>query len=249
LSSNTYNNTYASMSAKLKTLVHSKGVAKGTQILMCLGFTQQPASVAEVRTTALSAGLRTARKWNISAILGGLKGRAVRTPQGWELTEEGANEFARLTGGAPAAAAAHSLRTALTKLSNGDVQAFVAEAISCVEGKQFRAAVVLSWVGALALLYDHVVSHALAAFNAEALRRDAKWKAAKTTDDLSRMKEHDFLQVLEAISVIGKNVKTELEAALKLRNACGHPNSLKIAEHRVASHIETLSLNVFATFS
>jgi hypothetical protein len=63
------------------------------------------------------------------------------------------------------------------------------------------------------------------------------------------MKEYDFLQILESISVIGKNVKTELEACLRLRNACGHPNSLRLAEHRVNSHIETLVLNVYARFA
>jgi hypothetical protein len=48
--------------------------------------------------------------------------------------------------------------------------------------------------------------------------------------------------------MIGKNVKQELEACLKLRNACGHPNSLKIGSHKVAAHLETLALNVYATY-
>lgn len=107
---------------------------------------------------------------------------------------------------------------------------------------------VLSWVGAMALLYDHVVDKELSAFNAEATRRSSKWKHAKTADDLALMKEFEFLQVLHAISVIGKNLKDELEPRLKLRNGCGHPNSLQIAEHVVASHIEILTLNVFAKF-
>ena len=49
--------------------------------------------------------------------------------------------------------------------------------------------------------------------------------------------------------MIGKNVKDELESCLKLRNACGHPNSLKIGEHRVASHIESLILNVYDVYA
>jgi hypothetical protein len=59
------------------------------------------------------------------------------------------------------------------------------------------------------------------------------------------MKEHDFLQVLEVLSILGKNVKNELEGCLKLRNGCGHPNSLKLAESRCAAHIAVLVLNVF----
>jgi hypothetical protein len=73
---------------------------------------------------------------------------------------------------------------------------------------------------------------------------------AANADDLARMKEHDFLETLTAISVAGtgKNVKEELQQALKLRNACGHPNGLKIGEHTVAKHLEILMLNVFSKF-
>jgi hypothetical protein len=106
----------------------------------------------------------------------------------------------------------------------------------------------LSWVGAVSLLYGHVAANRLSAFNAEATRRDARWKVARTEDDLALMKEHDFLNVLEAISVIGKSVKQELQAALTLRNACGHPNSFKLGPARVAAHVESLVLNVFQKF-
>ena len=91
--------------------------------------------------------------------------------------------------------------------------------------------------------------NALAAFNAEASRKDSKWKHAKTADDLGRMKEHDFLDTLESISILGKKVKQELQKCLQLRNGCGHPNSLQIADHKVSAHIEDLILNVFAKFS
>jgi hypothetical protein len=66
-----------------------------------------------------------------------------------------------------------------------------------------------------------VVQHRLTDFNAEAVRRAPKRRKAKNQDDLSRMKEYDFLQVLEAQSILGKNVKTELEGCLKLRDGAG----------------------------
>lgn len=90
--------------------------------------------------------------------------------------------------------------------------------------------------------------HHLVAFNAEAQRRDPKWRSAKNADGLARMGESDFLNILEHLSVIGKNVKQELEASLKRRNGCGHPNSLQIGENAVAAHVETLILNVFAKY-
>jgi hypothetical protein len=181
--------------------------------------------------------------------LASLNGFAIRSPEGWELTDAGKTEIARMTGAALQPSPSSTLRKLLSKLNSPDVAAFIEEAIGSVEAHRYRAAVVLSWVGAMAILYEYVVANELAAFNAEASRRDAKWRTAKTGDDLSRMKEHDFLQILEAISVIGKNVKVELEACLKLRNGCGHPNSLKVAEHRVNSHIETLVLNVYTRFA
>jgi hypothetical protein len=35
---------------------------------------------------------------------------------------------------------------------------------------------------------------------------------------------------------------------LMLRNACGHPNTLSIAENSVAAHIEKLIRNVFSRY-
>ena len=61
--------------------------------------------------------------------------------------------------------------------------------------------------------------------------------------------EYDFLQVIQGIGLIGKSVKTELEARLKLRNACGHPNELTLGEMMVASHIESLVSNAYNKFA
>lgn len=133
------------------------------------------------------------------------------------------------------------------KLASETAQ-FLQEAVACFDHSLFRSAIVLSWVGAMSVLHEHVAKGHLAAFNAEATRRDNKWRTAKTTDDLSRMKEHDFLDIIESLSIIGKNVKQELQKALILRNACGHPNSLAVGEHQVAAHVELLLLNVFTKF-
>ena len=140
------------------------------------------------------------------------------------------------------------LRAHIAKLSNSDTKAFLIEAADCVQNKLKRAAVVLSWVGAVSVLYEHVVKHHLAAFNTEAQRRDSKWRDAKNADGLARMGEGDFLNILEHLSVVGKSVKQDLEACLKRRNGCGHPNSFQLGETAVAAHIETLLLNVFAKF-
>lgn len=62
------------------------------------------------------------------------------------------------------------------------------------------------------------------------------------------MDESDFLDRLEGLSIIGKNTKAQLKAALDLRNGCGHPNSLQVGVNKSAAHIETLLQNVFKRF-
>jgi hypothetical protein len=106
----------------------------------------------------------------------------------------------------------------------------------------------MSWLAAVDVLHAHVHAKHLDAFNAEAKRVDSRWKDARSTDDLGRMGEADFLDRITALSIIGKNVKNELKGCLGRRNACGHPNSLKIGANTVAHHLEILLLNVFKVF-
>lgn len=221
------------------------------KILICLAVepvTQRP--VKEIIELASNAGWRQVKKKNVSSLLSRATGLAIRSPDGWELTKSGLANVSQLAGPAmasPIPKTAIALRAHLSKIIQPEIRAFAEEAISCLEGRQYRAAVVLSWIGAISVLQHYVASKKLAEFNTEASKRNPKWKIAQSSDDLGLMREEEFLDVLQAISVIGKNVKQELKKALTLRNGCGHPNSLKVAEHKVAAHIEDLILNVFAT--
>ena len=237
----------------LRDVLQRKELTRIDRLVLCLAVGGgSPKSVAELRSIATRNGLRAIAKWNVSALLGGSKGKAVRTDKGWELTSAGRRSVAflkNLLGGTEVVQPGHELRRELAKIRNSDTKGFVAEAVGCYEGGHYRAAAVLSWVGAVAVLYDLVVLKHLAAFNSEARRRDTKWKDARTPDGLGRMKESDFLQVLEDIGVIGKSTKKELGQALDLRNACGHPSTLKLGGARVAGHVESLILNVFVPFA
>lgn len=223
-----------------------------TALLCVAAAGGKKASTAGVRKLAIDAGVKGAQKINFSAYLAAAEDKVFKTPEGWELTDGGRQHVAGLVGESlaisPAADEAQALRALLPKIKNEDARAFLTEAVVCAEQSLFRAAVVLSWVGAMALLYDIAITKHLPALNAEASRRDLKWKTAKTTDDLTRMKEASFLQIAESLSMIGKNVRQELEGCLRLRNSCGHPNSLKIGANKVAAHLETLALNVYAVY-
>ena len=181
------------------------------------------------------------------------KGLAIPVKGGWELSPQGLDHVQKIPGvtlkpATPVTVASKSLRQHVISIQNPDTRNFLEEAIGCLEANLLRAAVVLSWVGAVSVLYDNVVANHLPAFNAEATRRDPYWKPAKNRDDLARMKESDFLDVLEAISVTGKSVKKILKHCLELRNACGHPSSLQIGESTVAAHIDQLMANIFEKF-
>ena len=238
---------------QLKLAVHRKGVTKTDAALLCVAAGGTTAlTTANVKALAQQAGVKGAKTTNFSAHLGSAGGKVFKTTDGWELTAQGKTHVASLTAEilsrSPAAEEARSLRVLLPKLKNEDVRSFLTEAIVCAEQSLFRAAVVLSWVGAMALLHEDVVKNRLTDFNTEATKRDPKWKPAKTSDDLGRMKEATFLELAQALGIVGSNVKQELDGCLKLRNGCGHPNSLKIGSNKVAAHLESLALNVYAVF-
>ncbi len=228
-----------------------KDVSRQDKVLILLGAISSPATVAELRTVAGEHGLRITDSWNESQILSRSHPFAIATPEGWELTDEGGRRLQSLglTQSHPAVEeVAADLRAYLRAVTEPQTRAFVAEAIGCFEHGFYRSAVVLSWLGAVHVLQNYIVANHLQAFNAEAKRVDQKWKPAHSSDDIGRMKESEFLDRLAAISVIGKNVKSQLRAALDLRNACGHPNSLEISRNAAAHHLELLLLNVFKRF-
>lgn len=122
------------------------------------------------------------------------------------------------------------------------------EAVGCLKASHYRAAIVLSWVGALHLLYQHVLTSHLREFNAEANKRNPKSKPVGALHDFTKFKEADFLSVVEAIGVITKAQGKELGDCLDRRNTAGHPNSHNFREVTVGSHIETLIAEVFSRF-
>lgn len=218
---------------------------------MVLSAFEQPCQVKDIKAAAAAAGFRVPRKWNVSDMLRRSKGAAILTTHGWEITDSGLERLATLGFGSSNPAVqrvARELRTHSDAITDESIRAFVEEAISCHEHKLYRSAIVMSWLGAVAVLYDEVIDHHLLAFNAEAKRRNSRWKPAQTADDLALMKERDFLDILQSISVIGKSVKTSLINCLDRRNGCGHPNSFLVSENAVAAHIEVLILNVFTKY-
>ncbi len=220
------------------------------ELLLVLSTFDSPTQVRDIVCRAGEAGLHGITEWNPSSVLGRSKGLALRTNEGWEISARGLARLSNLGLKVnPPTQVAHDLRDELPKISDTNTQAFAEEAIKCHEFGLYRSAIVMSWIAAVGVLHQYVHKNHLQAFNAEAKRINSRWKDAKTTDDLGRMGESDFLDRLAGMSIIGKNVKNEMKACLNLRNGCGHPNSLQISANASAHHIEVLLLNVFRKFS
>jgi hypothetical protein len=238
-----------------KTTVHESKLRDLDILLIILAIDSlQPRKIESVKNYCKTIGYAKLAQTNISSKLSKSAGLAARTPEGWELQKKGITRVQELALSADVnlvvTHSSRSLRSHANSINDNLTKSFVMEAIHCFEAHQFRAAVLFSWAGAVAIIHNFVFRHKLVDFNTEASRRDAKWRQAKQQDDLGRMGEHQFLDVCEVIGVMGKNVKQILQnECLMLRNTCGHPNSASIAENSVAAHIEKLIKNVFSKFN
>ena len=240
---------------ELKRLVHTRGASATDQLLLILladDATPKPPKVLKAIGKAI--GLGAIANWNISTMLHRARPLSINVPGGWEITAAGLEHLTKrgLIGAVHIAQPATDLRSLLPNITNQRTRDFVEETILCYEAGAHRASTVLSWIGAISLLYEHVFNAKLTEFNAEIARRTAnqkqKSKLVAAIDDFAEIKEETFLDLLQAISIIGKSVKDELKARLKLRNGCGHPNSLQIGQNMAAAHLEALIKNVFAVF-
>lgn len=231
----------------LKNIIHTVA-GRLPKLYVILAAGNRPMSVADIRQMAKDAGLTI--KWNVSDVLGGAKGRAVRTTHGWELTDDGEAYVAMLLGDTvkkpPPAASA--LRAEMATIQDPITLSFVDEAVRCYEAGVLRSAIVMSWLAAVDVIYKEVLTNKLAAFNAAAKQQNGKWKDAVDRDGLALMKEAEFLERAFTVRAITKNERGALEECLTRRNACGHPNSFQIGPTTVEHHIDILIRNVFSKF-
>lgn len=239
------------MHKPLQDLLSNSELNRKEKILVLLAHDSSSIKrVSELKKLAIANGLREIEKWNVSMVLKTLNGLAIKVKDGWCLTTKGENYLVdkKFQTKKPKVVEYENLKKEAEKIKSTYVQEFVIEAINALEYDLLKSAVVFSWIGAISVLYEHIINNRLADFNTEAKRRFPKWKSATNIDGLTRMKEYDFLQVLESLPVFGKNTKNELEQCLKLRNSCGHPSTLKIGGNRVSAHLEILILNVYKKY-
>ena len=77
---------YLLKAEQLKNWLHHD-LSQADKLLIILGSFDSPGEVGQVKARGRDAGLRKIGNWNVSSILAGTKGKAIRTEAGWELNQ------------------------------------------------------------------------------------------------------------------------------------------------------------------
>ncbi|MFZ2160421.1 MAG: hypothetical protein WAV72_30465 [Bradyrhizobium sp.] len=236
---------------ELRDALAHRDISKTDKYLLIVAHHDGPVQNAEIKLIAKENGWRDGANSAPASFLS-KTAHALLLPIGWTLTGPGRASLENrslLSKVGVLTPVTQTLEKYVLDLHDPDKARFVEEAIICVRNKSYRAAIVLSWAGALYLLYAYVVREKLAAFNAEVHRRFPKSKNAADIDDLaSLVKEAEFLNILEHIGAISKGENKELTGCLDRRNTAGHPNSHTFTEVGVGNHIETLINSVYKRY-
>lgn len=236
---------------ELRDALTRKDISKTDKYLLVVAHHDGPISNASIKLIAKENGWKDGGQSKPASFLS-KSPHALLLPTGWVLTGPGrANLVSRglLSELGVLTPVTRSLEKYVLDVHDPDKARFVEDAIACVTHKSYRAAIVLSWVGALYLLYNHIVIKKLSEFNVEMLRRFPKNKPVATIDDLAQVvKEAEFLNILEHIKVITKAENKELVGCLDRRNTAGHPNSHTFTEVAVGHHVETLVRSIYQRF-
>jgi hypothetical protein len=239
----------------LSDLLCSRELSRRDKLVALISLLGRPVSISDLKEEAVKNGLREINKWNVADILGKAPGVLIRVPDGWTLTSKGHTRAVELgvSRQSPLVGqTAQSLKREIDIIDDPVRRDFLVDTLKCLDAALNRPAVVYAWVGAVWILQTHVLNHHLAALNAAGTTRfhtgRSSFRPIKSIEDFGRIKEADFLQLLEDISVIGKSLHKQLKDRLDLRNGCGHPNTMVVDEHTTAAHIHFLVDNVYKKF-
>jgi hypothetical protein len=141
------------------------------------------------------------------------------------------------------------LESQLSKIQNEDEKDFLKEALEVLKVRAFRASVLMVWIVCIEHLRNYVNDKiGLTKFQKANLNRFKQHKnycEIKKRDDLLEIKDKDFLILCEDLGIFDKNLRSQLESHLGLRNKCAHPTRLSIKDHTVRAFIEEIIVNVF----
>ena len=139
-----------------------------------------------------------------------------------------------------------TLRDLIKDINGNEQKNFIEEAIKCFECSSYRAAIILTWLLCMDILYEDVLSWSnLVIFNS-AIQSHGKYKKniIFKKDDFSDIKEVDFIELLRVAKLITNDMRKILDEKLWIRNSCAHPNGIKILDYKAIAFIQDLVSNI-----
>ena len=144
------------------------------------------------------------------------------------------------------------LEKLLSKIADSSQRNFLAEAVACLGVDSRRATILMTWAGAVAHLYDYILSDGkrLAGFNLALSKRTDKYSKLTISayDDLTEMPESIFIEVCRSAKIISNDVRKILDEKLGIRNTCAHPSGVEVHRTKVINFIEDLVDNTIVKY-
>jgi hypothetical protein len=143
------------------------------------------------------------------------------------------------------------LKRVLARVTEENQRKFMAEAVSCLGADARRAAIIMTWAGAIDHLYSYILRHKLADFNKALGRRADKYSHVKIVakDDFCDIKESVFIEVARSANIISNDVRKILDEKLGIRNTCAHPSGVEVHGTKVVNFVEELVDNVIVKYT
>ncbi len=235
-----------------------QGVGPSNQILLVAYFLRLNGH-AEFTTTELRGAFRTGRlpppdalDLRVRQLTTGARSRLmILRPGHYSLSIYGLREVEEyLTEKQGTYTASRILEDLIGRMSEDAQQRFIAEAIACLKVGANRAGVVMTWLFTVDHLYEFILRHKLAEFNAALvamLGANALQIAVK--DDFGDLKDAHFIQAARTAKLISNDVRKILEEKLGIRNTCAHPSTVEIHDTKVVNFVEDLVDNVILKFT
>jgi hypothetical protein len=212
-------------------------------------------TVGEIRAALAQARVPSVSKMNIAQVLANA-GHNVDTGESdgkghrlWRLTSAGSETIRGLLGlpdeQPEIAMDVSSLRKVAAKLTDAVTQEYVQEAILCLSVGALRASIVFLWSGGMRQLQTRMATETWLKVNAAIQRHDPKAKAVSKIEDFAQIKDSTMLLAARDLAIIDKGQWTMLDAALGLRNQCGHPSRYSPGEKKASAFIEDIANIIF----
>jgi hypothetical protein len=190
---------------------------------------------------------------HLSKSLNGKNAKFVKVAGGYRLQRSYREEIAQNLGtSASIVQTSAELRKLESKLPSAAEKGFLKELIDCFEIGANRAAIVMCWILVLDHLYEFVLQHHLAEFNAVLAKNTDKRvrvSVVNDRDDFGDIPEGKFVEFLRSAGIISNDVRKILDEKLGIRNTSAHPSAVAIKASKVVEFIDDLVENIVLKYT